>query len=201
MSVRTSSDRDVCVVSGLPRSGTSMMMRMLEAGGVPILSDGERRADDDNPRGYFELEAVKTTARDASWLDAAAGRAVKVISALLADLPEGPSYRVVFMRRNLDEVLASQSRMLERRGKRAGEPDEQTKELLVDHLAQVEEVLRARQDMEVLFVSYRRTVEEPRATAERLRSFLARELDVEAMCAAVEPSLYRQREDDSRRSD
>jgi len=170
-----------------------MMMRMLEAGGIPVLSDAERRPDEDNPRGYFELEAVKATARDASWVEEAFGKAVKVVSALLRHLPEGHDYRVVFMRRNLDEVIASQQRMLERRGKTASESEDQTKEILIAHLAEVEEALRNRSDMNLLFASYNRTIEDPRRMAERVQAFLDRELDTAAMAAAVEAGLYRQR--------
>jgi len=170
-----------------------MMMRMLESGGVSVLSDAERAPDEDNPRGYFELEAVKATARDASWIEQAFGKAVKVVSALLPHLPEGPHYRVVFMRRNLDEVIASQRRMLERRGNSSEEGEEQTKELLVAHLAEVEEVLRKRSDMDLLFVSYNRAVQDPLHTAERVRGFFDRELDIARMAAAVDIDLYRQR--------
>ena len=186
---------EVTVVSGLPRSGTSMMMRMLEAGGVAILSDGQRRADEDNPRGYFELEAVKATARDASWLEAAAGKAVKVVSALLVDLPPAQHrYRVIFMRRDLGEVVASQAKMLERRGQAA--PRESalaTKELLIAHLAEVEAILRERADMALLFLSYNRAIAAPAAAAERVAAFLGGGVDVDRMIAAIEPALHRHR--------
>jgi len=186
-------DGEVCIVSGLPRSGTSMMMRMVEAGGLPVLTDNQRAPDDDNPRGYFELEAVKSTDRDPSWIDNAYGKAVKVVSALLVHLPRGPHYRVLFMRRNLEEVIASQQRMLERRGQPNTEPEQQTKELLVTHLAEVESVLRDRSDMDLLFASYNRVVQDPRRTAERVRGFLGCDLDSSAMAEVVETSLYRQR--------
>src|SRR5690349_24095288 len=104
------------IVSGLPRSGTSMMMRMLELGGLPVLTDKQRVADDDNPNGYYEFEAVKQTAEDDSWLEGSEGSAVKMVYRLLYHLPEGRSYRVLFRRRNLDEVLASQQVMLYRHG-------------------------------------------------------------------------------------
>ena len=107
----------VVVVSGLPRSGTSLMMQMLEAGGVPILTDGERACDADNPKGYYEYEPVKALQNgDSDWLDKAEGKAVKVISFLLRHLPQKHRYRVVFMNRNLDEVLASQEKMPVTRG-------------------------------------------------------------------------------------
>ena len=172
-----------------------MMMRMLEAGGVAILSDGQRRADEDNPRGYFELEAVKATARDASWLEAAAGKAVKVVSALLVDLPPAQHrYRVIFMRRDLGEVVASQAKMLERRGQAA--PRESalaTKELLIAHLAEVEAILRERADMALLFLSYNRAIAAPAAAAERVAAFLGGGVDVDRMIAAIEPALHRHR--------
>jgi len=105
----------IYVVSGLPRSGTSLMMRMLDAGGVPAVTDRIRTADDDNPRGYFELEAVKRTKQDPSWLDDAPGKAVKVISQLLCELPPDRAYKVIVMRRKLGEVSAAQKTMLEGR--------------------------------------------------------------------------------------
>src|SRR5262245_53188886 len=108
----------VYVVSGLPRSGTSMMMRMLEAGGIPPMSDGERTADIDNPEGYYEYERVKGLEKDPDkrWVREARGRALKVISFLLRHLPDDNAYRIVYMRRHLDEVFRSQDKMLDRLG-------------------------------------------------------------------------------------
>ena len=106
----------ITIVSGLPRSGTSMMMRMLEAGGMPVITDNLRTADDDNPRGYFEFEPAKKTKDDPSWLNAAEGKAVKMIYKLLYDLPDRLEYRVLIMRRNMQEVLTSQRKMLDRMG-------------------------------------------------------------------------------------
>src|SRR5688572_8703668 len=115
----------ITVVSGLPRSGTSLMMQMLQAGGMPVLTDGERSADESNPRGYLELEAVKRTRSDAGWIAEAVGKAVKVIHLQLRDLPSSHQYRVIFMRRDLNEVVASQQSMLDRIGRKgAGLPPE-----------------------------------------------------------------------------
>lgn len=114
----------VVIVSGLPRSGTSMMMSMLKAGGMELLVDSQRKADDDNPKGYYELEKVKNLRHDNSWLNEASHKAVKVISILLYQLPEDIRYKIIFIKRNLDEVLASQQLMLERRGNSL--PDKQT---------------------------------------------------------------------------
>jgi hypothetical protein len=187
----------VYIVSGLPRSGTSMMMQMLHRGGLPALTDAIRSADEDNPRGYFELERVKQTRSDPSWLDEAHGKVVKLISRLLLDLPapdpERVRYQVIFMRRDLDEVLRSQKKMLEHRGADDAGSDEQIKELFVAHLEEVETWLRGRPDIDVLFVSYSRMVTEPRQGAERINAFLGGVLDIEAMLSEVDPSLYRNR--------
>jgi hypothetical protein len=191
----------VYIVSGLPRSGTSMMMQMLHRGGLPVLTDAIRSADEDNPRGYFELERVKQTRADPSWLDEAHGKVVKLISRLLLELPapapERVRYKVIFMRRDLDEVLRSQQKMLERRGADASQSDDEIKELFVAHLEEIETWLRGRPDIDVLFVSYGRMVTEPRPGAERINRFLDGVLDVEAMLSEVDPDLYRNRKQSS----
>jgi hypothetical protein len=183
----------VTVVSGLPRSGTSMMMRVLEAGGLPVLADGLRQPDEDNPHGYFELESVKRTVRDPTWLGQAGGKVVKVIARLLVDLPAGQPYKIIFMRRDLDEVLRSQRKMLERRGEPSGPPDEEMRRLLLVHVLETEDFLRTRPEMETLYVSYNRTVADPRPQAERINRFLGGALDVDRMVGAVDAALYRQR--------
>jgi hypothetical protein len=182
------------LVSGLPRSGTSLMMQMLHAGGLEPVTDAIRGADEDNPRGYYELEAVKNRG-DFSWLERSSGRAVKLIAELLLSLPEGGPYKVIFMRRRLDEVLASQKKMLERRGEpvTTGGDDEALKSTFVGHLEEVESFLRRRGDIETLFVSYNRLIEDPERQAARVAGFLGGELDVRAMAAAVDPDLYRNR--------
>ena len=188
-------DETITIVSGLPRSGTSMMMRALEAGGIPVLVDGLREADEDNPRGYYELEQVKKIAQDQarSWLDAAPGKAVKLIARLLTELPVGPRYKVLFMRRELDEVLKSQKKMLERRGEPMGPDDDEMRRLLLGHVLETEDWLRTRPDIAVLFVSYNRMVAEPRPQAERIARFLEGRVDVTKMVEVVDQALYRQR--------
>lgn len=190
-------DSTVYIVSGLPRSGTSMMMQMLHRGGLPVLTDHVRTADEDNPRGYYELERVKQTKDDPAWVREARGKVVKLISRLLFDLPEGGSqgvrYKIVFMRRDLDEVLRSQRKMLERRGESSSGSDDEMKELFVSHLEEVETWLRAREDVDVLFVSYKRMVEAPHKGAERIGRFLGGSLDIEKMLSSVDPALYRNR--------
>src|SRR5262245_40494991 len=108
---------EIIIVSGLPRSGTSLMMQLLDAGGVEVVTDGVRAADPDNPRGYYEFEKVKQVKRDASWLPGVRGKAVKMVSQLLLDLPPTERYRVVFMERDLAETIDSQERMLQRLGR------------------------------------------------------------------------------------
>ncbi len=187
---------DVVVVSGLPRSGTSMMMRMLEAGGLPVLSDGVRQANTDNPHGYFEFEPVKNMERDPdrAWVRKARGRAIKVISHLLEHLPEGHFYRVLFMQRDLGEVIASQNIMLERRGEPNPVNDARTNELYQQHLGQIRVLLRMKPNFEVLEVDYVATLEDPEAAAARVAAFVDRGLDGVKMAEAVDRSLYRNRD-------
>ncbi|TWT86644.1 hypothetical protein Mal64_34730 [Pseudobythopirellula maris] len=186
----------ITVVSGLPRSGTSLLMQMLAAGGMEVYTDGERAADDDNPRGYLELEAVKRLKHDASWLPAARGKAVKVISHLLGDLPDGEDYRVVFLERDIEEVLDSQQKMLERLG-RPGAPRDVVRRAFAAHLAGFDRLTASREDMAVLRLPYAEIIATPKAAAERLAGFVGdaspAPLDAAAMAAAVDPALYRNR--------
>lgn len=184
----------IAIVSGLPRSGTSMMMRMLEAGGVPVLTDRIRTADDDNPEGYYEFERVKQIEEDKAWLPDAQGRVVKMIAALLKHLPPEYRYHVIFMRRNIEEVLASQREMLVRRGEPTDAvPDERMAELFGKHVAQVEAWLAEQPNFEILYVDYGEVLAEPLAQAERVSEFLDCALDIEKMAGVVDPALYRQR--------
>lgn len=188
-------ERDVItIVSGLPRSGTSMMMKMLEAGGIEPLTDGVRAADEDNPKGYYEYERVKQIADDQEWLEEARGKAVKMISALLKHLPPEFYYQVLFMRRDTGEVLASQRRMLIRRGEPTeAVPDERMAALFERHVEQVEAWITTQPNMTVLFVDHSDVLDEALEQAQRVRDFLGCTLDVEAMAAVVDRSLYRQR--------
>jgi Sulfotransferase domain len=185
----------IVVVSGLPRSGTSMAMKMLEAGGLEIVSDGLREADLDNPKGYFELEAVKDLARsaDKSWLLAARGKAVKIISHLLRELPPEHNYRVVFMNRHLEEVLASQQKMLDHREEESATEDERMKELFGDDLWRARYALKKRPWFESIELHYSEVVADPEAQARRVNEFLGGSLDVVKMAEAVDPNLYRNR--------
>ncbi len=187
--------RPIVVVSGLPRSGTSMAMKMLEAGGLPLVTDGLRRADEDNPKGYFEYEPVKDLAQtaDKSWLAGARGKGVKIISYLLKELPPDYNYRVVFMRRDLREILASQAKMLERRGETSETDDERMMELFETDLWKASYLLKHAPQFRVLPVHYTEVLAQPLEQARRIDTFLGGGLDVAKMAAAVDPELYRQR--------
>ena len=184
----------VTIVSGLPRSGTSVMMQMLEAGGLAPLSDGLRTADEDNPRGYLELEAVKRTRQDPSWLANAAGQVVKVIHLLLRDLPADHQYRVIFMHRDVREVVASQRAMLARSGRQgANLPDDKLAAAFETQLRDVEAWLARQPNFRLLTVEHRAAIERPAEVARVVNEFLGGGLDETAMAAVVDAALYRQR--------
>lgn len=185
----------IVIVSGLPRSGTSMMMKMLEAGGIPPLTDEIREADKDNPKGYYEFERVKQMDKgDVDWLPRAEGKAVKVISALLQHLPDTYQYDVIFMERHMPEILASQRKMLTHRGEDADEmDDEQMAALFQKHVQKVQQWVDAQANFSALYVHFSDALADPQTTAERVKDFLERELDVEKMVNVVDPALYRNR--------
>lgn len=185
----------VIVVSGLPRSGTSMTMKMLAEGGIALLTDGVRAADDSNPEGYYEFEKVKELekAGNLSWLNLARGKAVKIISFLLPHLPETLDYRVLFMHRDLHEVIASQNKMLVKRGEPTGADDDRMVTLFADHLKKVKQVIAARPCFDVIDIDYRDVLDQPSQQATRMNDFLGGGLDVERMAAAVDQRLYRNR--------
>jgi len=184
------------LVSGLPRSGTSMLMQMLEKGGMPIVTDKIRTPDEDNPKGYHEFERIKEIDKttDKSWLKNYRGQVIKTISFLLQDLPLDLNYQVLFMRRNIEEVLRSQNKMLERNG--TGSmlvPDEKMRRNYEFHLKKVYYRLNRTPNFQVLYLDYPAVVEDPLREARRIDAFLGRRLDVEAMASAVESGLYRNR--------
>jgi hypothetical protein len=185
-------ETEIIIVSGLPRSGTSLLMQMLAAGGITVITDKLRTADADNPRGYYEFEMVKKIKQDASWLPQVRGKAVKMISQLLYDLPGSESYRVILMERDLDEVLVSQEKMLERLGRTAA-PRAQMKQSYTLHLERLNEWLRKQSNMASLDVNYNDLLAFPQQEAERVSFFLDGQPDATAMAGAVDPALYRNR--------
>lgn len=184
----------VIVVSGLPRSGTSMLMKMLEAGGLSVVTDGEREADTDNPKGYYEFERVKQLDKgDTAWVKEAQGKAVKVISALLEHLPPGYEYKVLFMERRMSEVLASQRKMLERRGETSSVDDETLGKLLAKHVQQVKSWLTGQPNFALMTVDYNQMLADPQPYVQRINQFLGGQLNEQAMNEVVDPALYRNR--------
>ena len=183
----------ITIVSGLPRSGTSLMMQMLAAGGMPILTDQERKPDIDNPRGYCEWEPAKLLPKQPDRIDEAEGKAVKVISQLLLSLPRGRNYKVIFMERPLPEVIASQDEMLRRRGSAESVDHALLTNAFRDHMREIVAWLAEREDISICRMGYRKLLNEPLYSAQALRHFLEIDLDVEAMVREVEPSLYRNR--------
>lgn len=184
----------ITIVSGLPRSGTSLMMQMLVAGGMLPLADGERKADSDNPRGYLEWERIKHLPTDPGCIAEAEGKVVKVISRLLLALPPGHEYRVVFMQRPLPEVLASQDAMMRRRGTyKEGASPAVISAAFAKHLKEVYSWLGKKPYVRSLMVPYREVLQNPKQTSKIVIDFIGLTLDLEAMCTQVDKSLYRNR--------
>ena len=184
----------ITIVSGLPRSGTSLMMQMLVAGGMPALSDGERRADTDNPRGYLEWERIKQLPSDPGCMAEGEGKVVKVISRLLLSLPAGHEYRIVFMQRPLPEVLASQDQMLRRRGTyKEGVDPAPISAAFENELRKVYAWLDGKPYVKTIRVPYHDVLSTPKEVAQQLALFLEIPLNVEAMIQQVDASLYRNR--------
>jgi hypothetical protein len=184
----------IVIVSGLPRSGTSLMMQMLQAGGMPLLVDDHRPADLNNPKGYFEYEPVKHLQQDRSWLHQAEGKAVKVISSLLSSLSPEQTYKILLMKRAIEEVVASQRVMLKRLGQQGSAVDDQTLGAMFERqLAQTECWLATQANIELLSVSYKALIQQPEAVAESIVQFVGCSLAIEEMVKVVDPHLYRQR--------
>lgn len=187
-------NRPIVIVSGLPRSGTSMMMQMLEAGGMPVMTDHARKADDDNPRGYYEFERVKKMKDDTSWLDNCHGKAVKIVSSLLYHLPGDNRYKLIFMRREMEEILASQKVMLQRAGQEEGRLGGRAMaEKLEEHLIKIEGWLKRQRNIKTLFLSYNDVLRDPHEGARRLIGFIGLKSDTAKIAGSIDLLLYRKR--------
>ncbi|MFW6142521.1 MAG: sulfotransferase [Candidatus Saliniplasma sp.] len=190
-------EETIAVVSGLPRSGTSMMMKMLEMGGIPPLTDHEREANIDNPKGYYEFERVKKLPDDTGWLEEAKGKAVKVLAELIKHLPEGYEYKVIFMERHLEEIIESQKKMLLRKGEDPDDvSDEELYDMFIKYRAMLKEHIKEHPKMEAIYISYNDIIHEPKEHVRRLDRFLDGELNVEKMVEVVDENLYRNRADE-----
>ncbi len=187
--------KPVVVISGLPRSGTSMAMSMVEAGGLEVVQDGMRQVDEDNPKGYFEDNRVMELAgtSDKSWLIEARGKGVKIISYLLKELPATNNYKVLFVYRSLDEVLASQAKMLARRGERVETSDERMRELFEADLWRARYLMQHASQFQCLGLEYRDVLDDALAASERINRFLGGTLDAKKMASVVDHALYRNR--------
>lgn len=182
----------ITIVSGLPRSGTSLIMQMLEKGGMKILTDNVRKADENNPKGYYEYERVKALQRDSSWLPAAEGKAVKVIAQLLKYLPKEFEYKVIFIERNIEEVLISQQKMLESMGQKISSNKEVMKKVFENQLEETKQWLSSQDNISVLYLQHREVLYHPHATAEEISTFLNLSIKIDGMTQVVDMSLYRQ---------
>jgi hypothetical protein len=190
----TENHNAVIVVSGLPRSGTSMMMKMLNAGGIEPVTDNIRTADEDNPKGYYELEKVKQLDKDNAWVADCEGKAIKVISMLLKPLPATQHYKIIFMRRKMEEILASQKQMLIRRGQPTDTiPDAKMAEMFNKHLRDIESFIEKQPYMECLYISYNDVLENAAANVEKINEFLGGAMNKAAMLEVVDKALHRQR--------
>ena len=183
----------ITVVSGLPRSGTSMMMKMLHVGGLELLVDDIRTADEDNPKGYFEYEKVKRLHKDSSWIDEAQGKVVKVISLQLFHLPAHYQYRVVFMERTLEEIVKSQNEMLKRLGQMAAADDQTTRSMFANHLGKVTSWLAEQKNFFTCRISFNKMLIHPEEEMERLIDFFNQKLDKKRMLQVIDRSLYRKK--------
>ncbi len=186
--------KNIVIVSGLPRSGTSMMMKMLTEGGLPAVVDSLRQADEDNPNGYFEIEASKALKDgDKKWLYDAQGKVVKVISYLLEFLPDDLSYDIIFMEREIGEILASQQKMLQRRNEKSTHSDAEMEAQFREHLRAVKYWAARKTNMRILFVKYSEMVKDPESLCKSIVDFLEIPLDLQAMQSVPNQSLYRNR--------
>lgn len=185
----------IIVVSGLPRSGTSMMMKMLEAGGQPILTDNLREADANNPNGYYEFERVKQlTDSDFAWIPEAAGKVVKIVTGLIMNLPSEHKYKVIFMQRAMKEVLSSQKKMLGRLGKEDDKvEDEKMKKIYQQHLKDVNVWISKQPNIEVVYVNYNTMLRNPLDSLRKVNEFLGGEMDMDVMVGVIDKKLYRER--------
>lgn len=191
---KTSAKQPVIIVSGLPRSGTSMMMKMLAEGGVPIITDELRRPDPDNPNGYFEYETVRQlSSGDVEWLAKAGGKAVKVISALLEHLPPNYSYKIIFLERDLQEVMVSQRKMLDHRNEQPKGDDIEIEAQMRKHLSVMKPWLVRQPNMEVLYINYNALLKDPEPFCDKIINFLQLPLNKTRMLAVPNKQLYRNR--------
>jgi hypothetical protein len=187
-------NNSIIIVSGLPRSGTSMIMKMLQMGGVEIITDNLRKPDIDNPEGYYEYEKVKCLERDSTWLQNMEGKAIKVISMLLYHLPGNMNYKIIFVQRRMQEILDSQRKMLERLGRNQdGIDDAVLAQKFNNHLEKIASWIKDQKNIKCLYINYSQVLKDPLKYSILIHGFLDRPLDVKAMAAVADQTLYRNR--------
>ena len=187
-------DNIITIVSGLPRSGTSMMMQILESGGMKVVTDNIRKANEDNPHGYYEYEKVKKIKEDTGWLKESRGKAFKMVSQLLYDLPSDENYKVIFMKRKMNEILASQSKMLERmEGSKDGTSNAKMGEFFNKHILKIIDWIEGRKYIDVLYIDYNDLLTNPDEHIKTLNRFLNYKLNEEKAVKVIDSSLYRNR--------
>jgi len=188
----------ITIVLGFPRSGTSMVMRMLEAGGKKVVTDNIKKADEDNPKGYYEFERVKKIKEDSSWLEDTKGKVFKMVSMLLYELPKDQNYRVIFMKRNMDEMISSQRKMLERQKPEQSDVDyKKMASLYEKYLRDIKPWLETQENIDVIYISYNDLIANPLENLTNLSRFLDNRLEVDSMLKILDKSLYRNRANSS----
>lgn len=181
----------ITIVSGIPRSGTSMMMKMLRAGGMDLVNDGLRQADKNNLNGYFEYEKVKNLKEDNSWISIAEGKAIKVLFNFLYFLPQTHKFKIIFMQRDMKEILASQNKMLSVLGKSNLVNDDRMSLLFDSEIEKIKKWIGKQNNIETLYVSYNQILENPIVSCEDVKRFVSRNLEIEKMTKTVDRALYR----------
>lgn len=189
----------IIVVTGLPRSGTSLMMQMLDNGGAELLVDGVREADADNPKGYLEFEKTKSLASDNSWVENAKGKVIKIVAPLLENLPAEYDYKVVFMYRNVDEVVQSQTKMLERNGQSGANLTPEKLKAVLNYQLEMAAKMLTDKGVATIRIPYRRTLDQGEEMAQAVKDFVGLDLDTEKMISAIDKDLYRNRNEEAAR--
>ena len=170
-----------------------MMMQALHKGGIEPYTDSNREADSDNPRGYYEHEKATQLMRDQSWIPEARGKAVKIVAQLLNHLPKDENYRIIFMDRDLREVIKSQKVMLERLGREGGKLGDSAMMATLDRQVHtIESMMAMQENIDVLFVDYGEAITAPEEISRRINEFMGGDLDEAGIQSAIDPSLRRQ---------
>lgn len=181
-------DNQIVVVSGLPRSGTSLMMQMLQSGGIEVLTDSNRKADVSNPKGYLEYKPVMALHKDNSWLNIAQNKSIKIVAPLLKFLDPKYRYKVIFMTRDLSEVVKSQQKMI---GKDIDTLPVKLFEAYKRQLQQVETWKEKEPSVEFIYIDYKDAIYNTERTVKKVASFVGKQLNTEAMQSCVDKNLHR----------